>query len=123
MSTASEPTCTAVRADGTPCTARARPSGFCWAHDPHLHEKRRIACRTGGQNKARGRRAQRLLPSQMRPVLALLIDGMDEVHRGTLKPARYFAMASGANAVCKLFELAELEERLLALEEHNARTG
>ena len=111
-----KPTCKAVRADRSPCTTRARASGYCWAHDPALREKRRAACRAGGQNKANAARAQRLVPSQLRPVLGLLIRGMDEVYRGTLEPTRYSAMASGAGAVCKLFALAELEERLLALE-------
>ena len=114
-------TCAAHRSDGTPCTARARPSGFCWAHDPELREKRRAACRAGGQNKANAARAQRLVPSQLRPALDLLIRGMDEVYRGVLEPAKYSAMASGAGAIARLFQTAEMDERLTLLERELGR--
>ena len=109
--------CTATRRDGSACQARALPnSERCWAHDPSLTAKRRAAHSAGGQGKGRGQRAQRLLPTQLRSPLDLLIQGMDEVYRGVLEPTRYSAMASGAGAIARLFQLAEMEERLVALE-------
>ena len=119
---ATEPTCAATRADGSPCRARPLPSSqWCWAHSPQLREKRRAACRAGGQNKANAARAQRLVPSQLRPALDLLIRGMDEVYRGVLEPAKYSAMASGAGAIARLFQTAEMEERLALLERELGR--
>jgi hypothetical protein len=61
-------------------------------------------------------RAQKLVPAMIKPVLALLIGGMHQVHRGELEPQRYAAMAAGASAICRVFQLATLEERIIALE-------
>ena len=114
--------CTATRWDGSPCQARALPGEtLCWAHSPTLAAKRRAAHSAGGQGKGSGQRAQRLVPSQLRPTLELLIRGVDEVHSGALEPARLSAMAAAASAVCKLFALAEMEERLLLLERETRR--
>ena len=109
--------CQATRADGRPCSARALPGEqYCWAHSPSLAAKRQQARTAGGYAKNRAARAQRLVPSQLRPVLGLLIRGLDEVHQGTLEPARYSAMAAGAGAITKLFATVDIEERLSALE-------
>ena len=112
-----EGNCTATRADGRPCGARALPGEtLCWAHSPRLAHKRRQAHRAGGHAKGNAARAQKLVPSMLRPGLDLLLNGMLEVYRGQLEPQRYTAMAAGASASCRLFSLAELEERLLNLE-------
>ncbi|MBM3123139.1 MAG: hypothetical protein FJZ97_13290 [Chloroflexi bacterium] len=37
---------------GAPCQAAARPSGYCWRHDPALREKRKAAERNGGRTRA-----------------------------------------------------------------------
>jgi hypothetical protein len=52
----------------------------------------------------------------LKPVLAQLMRGMEEVHTGRLEPQRYSAMAAGASAIVKVFQLATLEERILQLE-------
>lgn len=112
-----ERTCRSPRADGTSCGARPLPGrDVCWAHAPELEQRRRQAKSEGGSNGATAARAQRLLPSQLRPVLHLLISGMDEVHKGELEPARLSAMAGAAAAITRLFGLVELESRLEALE-------
>jgi hypothetical protein len=112
-----QPGCRAVRADGTPCQARALPGkSECWAHSAELAAQRERAKSVGGCNSARAARAQKLLPSQLKPVMALLIQGMRETHEGTLEPAKLSAMAAAAGAVTRMFSLVELEARVEALE-------
>ena len=109
--------CTATRADGRPCSARALPGEtMCWAHSGTTAAKRRAAHAAGGYHSRRGLRAQKLVPAMIKPIVPLLIGGMHQVHRGELEPQRYTAMAAGASAVCRVFALAELEERIIALE-------
>jgi hypothetical protein len=72
--------CAATRADGRPCGARALPNEqWCSAHSPSLAAKRRQAHSAGGQAKGNAARAQRLVPSMLKPILALLVDGMKQV--------------------------------------------
>lgn len=114
--------CSATRADGSPCSARALPnSDRCWAHDPGLASKRREAHRAGGHAKASASRAQKLMPGMLRPILSLLVGGMQQVYRGELEASRYTAMATGASAIVRLFQMAEVEERLQALEQQVQR--
>lgn len=109
--------CEARRADGTPCAARPLPGQrHCWAHSPELAARREQARTTGGYNSASAARAQKMLPSQLRPVMALLIQAMRETHDGHLEPAKLSAMASAAAAVTRMFSLVELEGRVAALE-------
>jgi uncharacterized small protein (DUF1192 family) len=110
--------CTATRADGRPCGARAVPGEtLCWAHSPRLAQKRRQAQSAGGYAKGNAARAQKLVPTMLRPILALLVSGMKQVYEGQLEPQRYTAMAAGASALCRIFSLAELEERIATLEQ------
>ncbi len=108
-------TCRATRADGQPCSARALESGYCFAHDDGLREKRHAARMQGGRNKATTARVQRLMPSTLRPVLDHLYTALEEVHEGALDPRQAAAMAGLAGAIAKLHEVAELESRLDAL--------
>ena len=109
------PPCRATRADGQPCTARALESGYCFAHDDGLREKRHAARMQGGRNKATTARVQRLMPSTLRPVLDHLYTALEEVHEGTLEPRQAAAMAGLAGAIAKLHEVADLDARLEAL--------
>jgi hypothetical protein len=81
-----------------------------------LASRRQQAKATGGNNSANAARAQRLLPSQLKPVMAMLIEGMRETHAGTLEPAKLSALAAAAGAVTRLFGLVDLEARVEALE-------
>ena len=117
-----QPICRARRADGTPCQARPLPGKReCWAHSAELAAQREQAKSTGGSNSARAARAQKLLPSQLKPVMAMLIEGMRETHEGALEPARLSAMAAAAGAVVRMFSLVELEARVQALEHDVSR--
>ncbi len=110
-------TCDGVRKDGTPCRAKRLPSSrWCFAHDPALRDKRQEAYAAGGRGKATPQRLQRLIPASLRPVLDKLFLAVDEVHDGTIDPRVAGAMASLAGAIGRLYETAELEERLQAME-------
>jgi len=108
--------CRATRADGQPCTVRALADGYCFAHSPSTAAKRRAAYATGGRNKSTPTRLGKLMPASLKPVLQKLMDGLDEVHDGTLDPRQASAMASLASAIGRLYEVAELEQRLERLE-------
>lgn len=110
-------TCRATRTDGRPCTVRARPSGFCWGHDPALAEARQQARRKGGHGKSTAARLNRRLPPNLRGVLSTLLEALDEVHTGEIDPRVASAMGSLAGAISKLYEVAELERRLEQLEQ------
>jgi hypothetical protein len=113
---AMQTTCSTVRRDGAPCTAPALASGYCFAHDPALAEKRAAARMAGGKGKACTARAHKRLPADLRGVLARLLTALDETHAGELEPRVASAMSALASAISRIYEVAELEERLEKLE-------
>ena len=108
--------CTSIRRDGSPCMARAGPSGYCIGHVPGAEDARR----KGGHAKSRAERAAKLLPARLKPMVSLLEDALGEVHRGELDPRAASAMASLAGALVRAITAGELEERLRALEDRGA---
>ena len=108
--------CKATRADGSPCRAGATPDGYCFAHSPALRERTAEARRQGGRNRSNARRSTKYLPADLRELAGTMLEAIDEVHDGKLDPKRLTAMASGASAVVRLFEVGEIEQRLAALE-------
>ena len=116
--------CKATRANGERCKSPAvRSSGYCWAHDPGGAEARQEARREGGRAKSRARRLDRLMSATLRPVVGLLLDALEEVHAGALPPNRATAMAALASAVSRVYQVAELEQRVEALEAAAADTA
>jgi hypothetical protein len=119
-----EGSCQAVRRNGLPCRSRPLPGKpFCFAHDPDLAEARRAGSSRGGQNKRTEARLSRIVPASLKPTLQQLFTALDEVHDGTLDPRQASAMASLAGAIARMYETAELEQRLEALEQTNDQTG
>jgi len=108
--------CQATRADGSPCNGRARPSGFCFSHDPLLAEARTEGATRGGHGRSKAMRLQRMLDARLARISDLLIDAIREVHEGGLAPARAQAMSALASAYLKVFETAELCQRVEELE-------
>lgn len=108
--------CRAMRADGEPCTVRALADGFCFAHSQTTASKRHTARATGGRNKGTGTRLNKVMPASLKPILELLMSSVSEVHEGTLDPRQASAMASLAGAIGRLYETAEIEQRIEALE-------
>ncbi len=109
--------CRATRKDGRPCaSAIVLESGYCPMHDPARQRAVAAGRVRGGQNKATGARLDRLVPSSLRPVIAGLLDALDEVHRGDLDPKRATAMAALAGAIVRAYSVGVLEDRVAALE-------
>ena len=120
--------CRARRKDGRPCrSAVVLPSGYCPMHDPGQREAMAAARARGGRGKTTTARLDRLVLATLKPVLARLIDALEEVHGDgdkapTLSPQQASAMASLAGAIVKLYQTGVMEERLQALEEaHQAQ--
>ena len=105
--------CAATRVDGQPCRARAGSSGFCIGHSPGAAAARR----KGGFGSSKKARADKLLPVRLRPVLDLLEAAIREVHQGSLDHRQGSAMASLANAIVRVFQAGQLEERVGQLED------
>jgi hypothetical protein len=122
--------CGGTTRGGAPCQAppyAIGEDGYCWAHSPANAEARRAAQAKGGRQKASAARLDRLVPATLRPVLGTLLDALDQV-RGedgqapTLSPAQAQAMAALARAAVAVYQVAELEPRLAALEAAKAGT-
>ena len=118
--------CRAVRRDGQRCRSTVvLPSGYCAMHDPERQGEVAAARTRGGKQKATTARLDRLVPTTLKPVLATLLEALDEV-RGEgdtpprLSPPQANAMASLAGAIVKVYQAGTLEERLQALEQAHA---
>lgn len=112
--------CQAITKGGTRCRGQARASGFCFSHDPALSEARHTGAATGGRNRSAEARLARLVPSSLRVAVDKVLTGVDEVHDGTLEPRQATAMAALLSAAGRAYEVAVLEQRLEALEQHVA---
>ena len=113
--------CLGRRRDETPCMAQALlSSGYCFAHDPDNQANAARARAAGGRGRARARRAEKLMPATLRPVLQKLLDALDEVHDGTLSPRQGEVLACLAGAIVRVYEVSMLEERLAVLEQAQA---
>lgn len=102
---------------GIPCPNRARQSRFCFTHDPALQPAKREASARGGRNKRTAIRASKYIPETLRPALDQIKQAMDEVHQGLIPAQRGISLAQLANALCRVYELAALEQRIQRLEE------
>jgi hypothetical protein len=96
-------------------------SGFCFAHDPERRAERAAASARGGQGKSRIARVERLVPGTLRPVLARLLEALEEAHAGTLDPRTAGALAALAGAIVKVYTVGTVEEQIAQLQEHVAR--
>ena len=95
--------CKAQRRDGQPCTAKALPDDtYCFAHSPKLRNRRRAGNAAGGRAKRTERRAEKLMPEVLRPILHHLIGGMVAVEAGCMDPRVGSTLASMATAVVKV---------------------
>ncbi len=109
--------CAAVRPGGQRCRAQALPGrALCFAHDPENRERASEARRKGGANSANTVRAGKHIPRDMKELTRRLLEAIDQVHRGELMPDQARAMASLAGAVCRVYEVGEVEQRIADLE-------
>jgi hypothetical protein len=104
--------CTAIKKDGTRCTARAVFNGLCVGHLPNAKENQA----KGGKASSTKARADKKLPVRIRQIVILLEKALVEVYQGRLSARQASAMASLGGAICKAYEQGVLEERLELLE-------
>jgi hypothetical protein len=109
--------CSVVTKAGDPCHARPTASGYCFAHDPALHEKRNAARRRGGANSAHRVRFSSAMSPVLADVLDFIITAMRDVTGGGLDHRRAQAVAALAGAAVRTYESGSLEQRLRELEE------
>jgi len=111
-------TCAGRRKTGQPCNARPTRSGYCFAHDPQLKQKRDTARRHGGSNSSRQARLANRSPSPfLSEVQSQLLSATRDVTNGRLDARSGQALASLATAALRSFETASLEDRIRRLEE------
>ena len=114
-------TCRATKRGGTPCASVVvLPSGYCFLHDPDRQSEARAASARGGQGKSRIARVERLVPSTLRPVLALLLEVLEDARKGAIAPAQANAVASVAGAIVKVYASATVEQQIADLQEQVA---
>ena len=111
--------CNAMRRDGQPCAAAARPSGYCFYHDPAFAVQRAQGRRLGGYARSNAARIHKNTPPELQDVLVQLTQALDETYGGQLEPRVAGAMATLCRAIVRVYELGELAVRVQALEERD----
>lgn len=97
---------------GNRCRGRALPGcDYCAMHSPQSVEGRKL----GGERHSTIERAAKRLPPDMRQLVDMLAQGVEDVRDGALKPAQLTAMAAGASAAVKVLELALLSAEIETL--------
>jgi hypothetical protein len=86
-------------------------------HDPARQAQVAAARVKGGKGKSRLARVEKLVPSTLRPVLALLLEVLTEARDGTIAPAQANAVASLAGAVVKVYTSATVEQQVADLQD------
>ncbi len=114
--------CTAQTAKGQPCRAQAiKGSTFCFTHDPAQDAARTKARKRGGERRrvAHGGEASTVPthprnPSESRAILDFILAEVIPMEN-SIQRARVLIALS--DAYLKAFEIAEMEDRVKALEQ------
>jgi hypothetical protein len=101
----------------------ARPSGYCFAHDEALAQTREAARSRGGTNKRNAARAGKLMPPELQALRGALFSTLADVRAGRLGAAQANAIANVSTAILRWYSVAEVEQRLAALEGREERTS
>jgi hypothetical protein len=116
------PRCKATKKDGSPCPVEARPSGYCWVHDPELARSRARGRREGG--KARSKPAAVLpatapdLPIRtVADVVGLLAESINRTRKGELDPKVGNAVGYLSSVLLRALQDSDLAARLAELRE------
>ena len=113
--------CKAKKKDGSSCPVPARPSGYCWVHDPGLAGQRARGRRQGGQNRSKG---AAVLPGEtpdaplgsVTDVTGFLAQTINLVRTGQLDPKVANCCGYLVSVLLKAIEGGEMERRFAALE-------
>ena len=116
----SERKCRGVTRSGAECRMRPlRDSEWCFAHDPRRAKERGMARRKGGQNGRRGKPSKHAGSFKIetpRDAMELLTIAANELLALDSTVPRNKALAQIAVNSLRVFEVAELAERVAALE-------
>lgn len=120
MTQQTPPSCPAITTAGKPCRARPTHSGWCWHHAPELAESRDAARAKGGRNSATAMRTWRGLPTPVLDTLDVLRQALTDTRDGKMAPSTANAVANVGRAILSAWDLAHVEARMDALEDHMA---
>lgn len=110
--------CQATRRDGRPCgSVIVLPSGRCPMHDPNRQAQIRTARATGGRNKSRAARAQKLIPNTLRPIFDLIGEALRQTYAGEMDPRVLTALAAGVSAIVKIYSSVTVEQQIADLQD------
>ncbi len=115
-----EQMCIATTKEGRPCSAGpVRPSGYCYWHDPALLEQRLTDRQRGGAARSNVARARKQLQRDvmtLSDVQGVLCRTLARVVAGETEPGVGTAAATLGRAIAAIATVADLEQRLTALE-------
>jgi hypothetical protein len=121
------PTCNATTKAGEPCRATPMPGqAVCWSHtdDPETLAAVHRGRTRGGHHRSTAKRTAAALHAgladPLAASLAALLAALDGIEDGSTTPARAHAVASVSRALVAVWDCAQVEQRLDALE---ARMG
>ncbi len=117
--------CTAIKANGQGCRARARPGReWCFNHDPRTAEERKANAAAGGKSRSRRQ------THEVSRIKRRIGDATDAVLRGDLNSATAAVAFQGFNVLLRVLEVErrireddDFEERIAELESHARGNG
>ncbi len=108
--------CTAIKAGGERCSARAREGQeWCWNHDPARAEERRANARRGGRTRSRTPDELERLKSQLRNITAAVLQGSIDRGTGAVLFQGYNTLLRCVEVQRKLDHQAHLEAQVAEL--------
>jgi hypothetical protein len=118
--------CQAQARSGKPCSALAVDGIHCPWHSaaPEWVEKRRQWSAKGGERRSNAARAKKALPTEpmaATEVHAWLSLAFKKTLAGSMEPGILNALANAARTMAELSKAAEIEGRLVALEQQQAQ--
>jgi hypothetical protein len=114
------PRCKATKKDGSPCPVEARPSGYCWVHDPELARSRSRGRREGGKTRSK---PAAVLPATapdlpirtVADVVGLLAESINRTRKGGLDPKVANAVGYLSSVLLRALQDSDLAAQLAEL--------
>jgi hypothetical protein len=114
--------CEATTKAGAPCRAPVRPnSGFCFWHSPELATERLAARSKGGTNAHGGGESGHVRIRQVADLLDLLEIAAGDAMSREPSISRARCLCQVAQTAGRVLEVADLEARVVALEERQTK--
>lgn len=114
--------CTATTKAGARCSIRrVMADGLCFYHSPLAAAQRMSASSAGGVGRGSTKRALKTLPPKLRTVAEKLHKAFEQACDDTLTSETAHLIAPLANALVKVLQAGEMEERMRRVEEQLAR--